>query len=215
MKHRTAMACALGLMTGVVAPAEAIDDVRLLALMRDKAILSVDGARRVLDAGQTCPEGLTLIEASTEKAVVEFDGRQETLHLGSVYMPGAGDPPPTVTLWADHDGFFFVDGTVNGRGVRFLIDTGADTVAFSAHDARAMGIEYEKGRPAMVRTASGVARAWSVRLDRVEIGQIALYNVDASVVEGAYPDTPLLGMSVLRRLEMSRSGRRMDLIKSY
>jgi predicted aspartyl protease len=39
--------------------------------------------------------------------------------------------------------------------------------------------------------------------------------VDASVIEGAFPDVPLLGMSVLHRLEMSRHGRRMDLVQSH
>jgi aspartyl protease family protein len=215
MINRTLLAVVLSLLAVCLASAAELEHVRLLALMHGKAILSIEGARRVLKAGETSPEGLTLVDATTESAVIEINGRRETLHLGSVYMPGEGGGPPAVTLWADRDGFFFVNGAVNGRGVRFLVDTGADTVAFSSRDADSVRLDYRRGDPALVRTASGVARAWAVKLDRLEIGEIVLYNVDASVIEGAFPDVPLLGMSVLHRLEMSRHGRRMDLVQSH
>ena len=57
--------------------------VRVLALFPDKAMLEIDGQRRVLAAGKAGPGGVRLISASPREAVVEIDGRRETLQLGS------------------------------------------------------------------------------------------------------------------------------------
>jgi aspartyl protease family protein len=49
----------------------------------------------------------------------------------------------------------------------------------------------------------------------VKIGEIVQRNVEAVVLEGAQPSTPLLGMSFLNAMEMRRDGNRMELIKKY
>ena len=40
------------------------------------------------------------------------------------------------------NGHFYVDGTVNGQSVRFLIDTGATSVALTADDASRIGLQF-------------------------------------------------------------------------
>ena len=203
----------------LAAPASpAADGIALYALFKDKAILTIDGARRVLKAGETSPEGVKLISTDTdlEQAVVEAGGRRETLKLGVVVSRLEGSAPPAVTLWADGSGFFFANGSINGSGVTFLVDTGANTVALSGMLAQRLGLEYKKkGLQGMATTASGHVRSYIVKLDTVKIGEIVLHNVDAAVLEGSHPSTPLLGMSVLNSLEMRRDGNKMDLIKKY
>jgi aspartyl protease family protein len=49
----------------------------------------------------------------------------------------------------------------------------------------------------------------------VQIGGIALTNVDAVVHDGNSPEIVLIGMSVLNRLEMKRESGLMTLIKRY
>src|SRR3990172_5730293 len=66
------------------APASAVERITLLALSRDQAILQIDGVRRVLRKGQLSPEGVKLVEADTEKAMIEIDGRLEELKYGVV-----------------------------------------------------------------------------------------------------------------------------------
>ena len=46
---------------------------------------------------------------------------------------------------------------------------------------------------------------------KVDLGPITLYNVDATVVDGAYPREALLGMSFLGRLDMKREGEQLEL----
>lgn len=197
-------------------PGRAAEDISLHALFEDKAILVIDGERRVLSTGEASPEGVRLLATDTaaEEARIEVDGRRETVRLGVV--TGSFEPAerPSVTLWAGTGGHFHADGAINGRPVRFLVDTGATLIALSGADAQRLGIEYLRdGRPGYANTAGGVVRAYAVTLNRVGVGPISLYNVPASVVEGSHPREILLGMSFLGRLDMRREGMKLELIR--
>ena len=71
------------------------------------------------------------------------------------------------------------------------------------------------GQPTAVNTASGVKRAWAVKIDKVKVGDITLRNVDGMVVDGPGPGGVLLGMSFLGQLEMSQDGEAMKLKKKF
>jgi len=194
----------------------AAESVSLYALFQNKAIVVIDGSRRVLAGGETSPEGVKLIEVNTvaETALIEIAGRRETLRLGSVFSAPGAVQPASVTLWADGTGFFHAEGNINGTPVTFLVDTGANTVAMNTALARRIGLDYERhGRPGVGTTASGRVRMYSMTLDRVSIGNIAQRNVNAAVIDSYEPAVPLLGMSFLGSLEMKRDGARMDLIQ--
>lgn len=196
--------------------AGAVDRLEVLALTKDRAILNIDGNRRVLKSGATSPEGVTLERADSNEAVVVYDGRRETLQVRMVTsMISATDETesvkPTVTLWADPSGFFFADGRINDRVIRFLIDTGANTVAMSEETARSIGLDLSDGRPGKVQTASGVANILGVQLDSVSVGPITVRDVTAGVIPGEFPQVPLLGMSFLNQLDMVRTGNRLEL----
>jgi len=197
----------------------AVDTLTVLALFKDKVLLHVDGERRMLEAGETSPEGIRLISADSDGAVAVIDGRRETLELGMVTsFPGASDDvsptwdgPETLTLWAEDDGFFYARGSINGSRVRFLVDTGANTIALSRPLAERIGIPYREGRQGVAKTASGVTPMYLVTLKEVSIGGITLRDVQAGVLLGSQPDVPLLGMSFLGELDMVRSGNRLEL----
>jgi aryl-phospho-beta-D-glucosidase BglC (GH1 family) len=53
-----------------------------------------------------------------------------------------------------------------------------------------------------LETASSIIDAWMVNLQSVELGGIRVENVRATVAEGDYPSTILLGMSFLQHVEM-------------
>jgi aspartyl protease family protein len=195
--------------------ADAVEKITLLALFKDKAIFQIDGARRVLQNGQVSPEGVKLISANTEEATVEIAGKREVLKLGVVTASFSATGQPSVTLWADGNGFFHAEGSINNIPVKFLVDTGANTIAINSELARRIGIDYTKGQAGMATTASGYTRIYGVVLNAVKIGEIVLHNVNAGVIEGRQPETPLLGMSFLGGLEMRRDGNRMELIKRY
>ena len=119
-----------------------------------------------------------------------------------------------VTLIADARGHFVTTGSINGATVTFLVDTGATMVSMGITDARRIGLNYLAGERGMSRTANGAARVYRVKLDSVKVGDISLSNVDALVHEADMPWV-LLGMSFLNRLEMTRQGDDLTLVKRY
>ena len=204
---------------GLIAPrsVQAADTVSIYALFNDKAILLVDGSRRVLKAGEQSPEGVRLISASTatDEAVIEVEGKRSVLKLGVVISAFTASARASTTLWASSNGFFHAEGSINGVPLTFLVDTGANTIAMNAATAQRVGIDYKKGQSGIAKTASGFIKMYGLTLKSVKIGDIELHNIEAGVIEGPQPDTPLLGMSFLGRLEMRRDGDKMELIKKY
>lgn len=192
-------------------------DISLFALFKDKAILHVDGARRVLAVGTESPEGVKLVSTDTqaEEAVVELQGKRETLRLGVVISAFQSAARESVALFADASGFFHAQGWINGASVTFLVDTGANTIAMNSATARRAGIDYTKGRAGTARTASGYTPMYAIKIDTVKVGEIVLRNVEAGVIDGPQPETPLLGMSFLNALEMKRDGNKMELTRRY
>jgi aspartyl protease family protein len=209
--QRLAFAVLFALIAG---SASAAQSVSLHALFKDKAIFVIDGTRRVLTTGQSSPEGVRLIATDTaaEQAEIEIGGRRETVKLGMVMSGFQPANRATVVLWPGGGGQYRTEGMINGQSVRFLVDTGATTIALSGDEATRLGIDFRKrGRVGYASTASGVVRAYSLTLDKVELGAIALYNVEAGVIEGSFPSEVLLGMSFLGRLNMKREGEQLEL----
>lgn len=98
------------------------------------------------------------------------------------------------------DGHFWAEAKVDGRAIRFLVDTGATAVSLSKADAQRLGIDVAGLDYAYdVVTADGRTRAASVKLGSVSIAGAKVANVDALVIESGL-DTSLLGMSYLGRL---------------
>ena len=192
-------------------------DVNVVGLFSGKALVEIDRtAPKLLNVGQSVG-GVKLLSADSAQAVFDIEGKRVALRMGQSVSGGA---PKTgargsITLTADGAGHFVTDGSINGAPTRFLVDTGATTIALSSAEAQRMGIRYLKGQPTMVGTANGAARAFRLKLDSVKIGEITLYQVDANVVEGSSPTIVLLGMSFLNRMQMKREGSTMVLTQQY
>jgi len=191
-------------------------DVALIGVICDKAaVLAIGGGEpKTVKVGQKW-SGVTVISVERGQATVEIDGKPRVLMIGQHYRSApAASVRQTVTLAADPRGHFFTDGAVNGNPVRFLVDTGATTVALPASEAVRLGIDYRKGKRAYSNTAGGVVPIYVVTLDTVRLGPIELTGVEASVVERGL-DTALLGMSFLNRVEMKRDGHLMTLTRRF
>jgi aspartyl protease family protein len=197
-------------------------NVQVIALTSGKATVVIDGGKpRTLAVGQSSPGGVRLISATVESAVLEFDGQQHTLRLGTSYRtsPASSEPSAngsSVVIAADSKGHFLVTGIINNAAsVRFLVDTGATMVSISADDAKRAGINYLAGQRGMTQTASGIAPVYRVKLNTVKLGDITLHNVDAAVhVSGRLPIS-LLGMSFLNRMEIKRDAAALTLTRRY
>ncbi len=195
----------------------AVEQVVVLGLFKDKAVVRIDGHQRLLVVGKASPEGVRLISADSRGAVLEVNGQRARYTLDS--SVSADFPRPkqaTVQIWPDSGGTYVTDGSINGTPVRFIVDTGANMMAMSAPEAARLGIDYQsQGAAATVRTASGVVSARRVTLDLVKVGDIELRNVAAVVLPGSQPPHVLLGMSFLQRLSIENRGRAMILKQLY
>ncbi|HWW24835.1 MAG TPA: TIGR02281 family clan AA aspartic protease, partial [Caulobacter sp.] len=112
------------------------------------------------------------------------------------------------------DGHFWAEAKVDGRAVRFLIDTGATAVALSQTDAKRLGIDTKAlDYSYKVMTASGQTRAASVKLASVSVSGAQVRDVEALVVEKGL-ETSLLGMSYLGRLSSFQATPRALVLRS-
>ena len=197
--------------------AHAAPDVRVVGLFSGRAVVLIDGRQHVLRVGQSGPEGVRLLAADSESALLEIDGREIEARLdGRVTARKRTAEVQEVQVWRNSAGMYTTVGSINGLTVAFLVDTGASKVALNADEARRLGIDFRvSGTPTAVGTASGVARAWAVTLNSVKVGSLELHNVDAVVLEGSAPQHTLLGMTYLGRLEIDNDGRLMTLRKKY
>ena len=190
-------------------------DVAVVGLFPSKAAIVVNGAApRTVSIGQRLTEGVVLVAVTNETATLEIDGVQRILRMGQHFAASRASDAHKVVLAAGSGGHFIADGTINGGATRFLVDTGATSIAISASDAKRLGINYLNAPRVGVQTANGNAIAYQVRLDTVAIGGIAMSNVDAMVLERGL-SMPLLGMSFLSRTNMLREGETLTLIKRY
>jgi aspartyl protease family protein len=107
----------------------------------------------------------------------------------------------SVVVRPGRNGHFEVDGRVDGRFMKFMVDTGATVIALSETDAAMLGIHpSQREFSALVKTANGTVRAAPTRLSMVEIQDLVVRDVDAVVLPDTALSDNLLGLSFLARL---------------
>jgi aspartyl protease family protein len=193
----------------------AVEKIEVEGLFSNKAVLMVDGNRHILAVGEISPEGIKVISADSHGAILEVDGVEKRFGLGNtVSTTFAERKSQQETIFMNSAGMYLTFGSINGRSVRFLVDTGASAIAMNAQQAKQLGIRYDKiGVPAGVSTASGFENAYRIRLKSVSVGKITQTNVEALVIEGNHPGPILLGMTFLGQLNVEHTGNAMTLMQ--
>ncbi len=191
-------------------------DIVVLGLFKNKAIVQIDGKQRTLKKGKASPEGVILISADSETAILEINGKQKEFKLGRHIGSGYKQKKQAEAKIMPVNGMYSITGFINGRSVKFLVDTGATWIAMNVHQARSLGINFRYiGKRSYVSTANGVVPIYRITLDKVRVGEIELTNVAAGVLEGNSPTEVLLGNSFLNRVEMQRQGQVMLLKQKF
>ena len=214
-KTAATLVMAAGLALAAALARGAPPNIEVEALFTDAAVLRIDGERKMLRVGQSF-RGVTLVAAYSKTATLELDGEPMVLGLsrriGTNYQAATEQ---VVRIRRDAMLQYQTAAMINGYSVQALVDTGANVVALNSIQARAIGIDYRAGIPARVETASGSVEAWVVNLASVSVGGIRVDNVQASVVEGEFPGTVLLGMSFLKHVKLQEGNGILSLSRAW
>ena len=105
-----------------------------------------------------------------------------------------------IVLQRNRQGHYLFNGRINNQEVTFLVDTGATTTSIPAHMADRLGLA--RGLKFGVQTANGNSYAYSTVIDRLQLGEIEFEQVKASLNPGLQGQEILLGMNVLKHLEL-------------
>ncbi len=96
------------------------------------------------------------------------------------------------------DGHFWVEAELNGKPVRFLIDSGATMTTIDRETALRTGVQVSPRRDHFVRTGNGIIRVSSGRADELQVGGIVRRDVRLQIADN--DDLNVLGMNYLSSL---------------
>ncbi len=210
----SALLLVLGVGTTFLALAAA--PVEVVGLFKDRAVIRTAQGDSMIRVGEISDSGVTLVSADAHGALVRYQGEEYRLALSNrVGSKFRRVERSQISISPDALGQYRIRGAINNRFVNFLVDTGASVVALSAREADALGLDYLNGTKGSVQTAQGVAKSYFVMLDEVVVGGITAHNVQAAVIEGAYPVEILLGMSFLRQVALNEQGGVLTLTAKY
>lgn len=122
----------------------------------------------------------------------------------------SADQPRETVLEREDNGHFFTVADVNGEPIKFVVDTGATTVALTMDDARRAGVKFDPGQFEVVGSgASGAVRGQEVTLNDVVLDGKRVSGIHGLVLDGL--SISLLGQNYLRRYDMSINGDKMTI----
>ncbi len=212
MKRPALLALALA------AGATCAQTVTLQGVLGGKALIMVDGsAPKAVAPGETHKE-VKVVSVSGDQATIDVAGQRQVLRVGeapaSVGGSGPGGRGSRIVMTVGTGGHYVAQGSINSRPARFMVDTGATSVAIGVAEAERMGIDYRRGVPGFGGTANGVVQIWRVKLASVRIGDVEVFDVDGAVLNASMPYV-LLGNSFLNRFQMTRDNQMLVLERRY
>jgi aspartyl protease family protein len=186
-------------------------------LGNQQALLVIGGQLHTVAVGSTA-QGVRLLSLSAGQAEVAIGNAHRVLVLGAgpVNLAAGADKTAangaSIVLSANGDGHFITNGSINGKAVTFMVDTGATLVSIGQSEADRLGLNYRSGATGFANTANGRIPVRAVTLDVVRVGEVEVANV-AAIVMPSQMGQVLLGNSFLSRFQMKRDNDIMRLEK--
>lgn len=100
------------------------------------------------------------------------------------------------------NGHYFVDGSVNGKALTFVVDTGASGVVLPRQLAMAAGV-YCRNQ-IMMQTVGGASSGCASIVSRLDFGPFRIRDVPVMIAPNL--TQPLLGMNVLQQFRIEQDG---------
>jgi len=99
------------------------------------------------------------------------------------------------------DGLFYATLNVEGKPIRFLVDTGASMTILSSNDAAKLGKRNLKADAVALRTVGGSTQMMRTRLDHIHLAGHDMRAVEVAVVNSGLP-VSLLGQDLLAKMDL-------------
>ena len=103
------------------------------------------------------------------------------------------------------NGHYFMDGTINGKALTFVIDTGASVVSLPREMAMRAQIYCRDN--ILMQTANGAASACTAMIPKLEFGPFRIENAPAVIAPNL--SQPLFGMNVLSHFKIEQENGEM------
>jgi aspartyl protease family protein len=107
-----------------------------------------------------------------------------------------------IELRLQDDGHYWITVDINGKPVRFMVDSGATMTAINATTAKEAGVEAN-GYPIILSTANGRVAAKRATVQSLVVGPHKIENHPV-VVSESFGDVNLLGMNFLNDMQSWR-----------
>lgn len=188
--------------------------VSFSGMLGDKALLIIDGQARGVAVGATVL-GVKLVRIDGTQAQVESNGVVTSLRLGGAAKVAGSDITgggTRIVIPVGPGGHYGGTASINGHPIRYIVDTGATSIAMGAEVASALGLDYKPSTEGAAMTANGPVAMRRLTLDKVSIGDVTIFNVDCIVVPQAMP-VVLLGNSFLSHFQMHNDSNSLVLEK--
>lgn len=119
--------------------------------------------------------------------------------IGQLFPHSGVEAGEKIIFSKANDGHFYVQLKLNGKPIKFLIDTGASNLTLNKKAAEKIGINIDDlAFTIKSYTANGVTHGAKVRLNSVQMGQFLAHNIPAMVNQGNL-HISLLGMDFLKQ----------------
>ena len=166
------------------------------------------------DSPQAHPYGKWMVIAAWISVigllVIVFDGVLENQYNPNQHINYAtARAGTTITLDQNRQGHYVLSGQINRVPVTFLLDTGATSVSIPARVAQKINLPIGQQYP--VQTANGSVFVTDTLLDSLTLGPIELQNIRANINPGMQSDKILLGMNVLKDLELLQQNNQLTI----
>jgi aspartyl protease family protein len=132
----------------------------------------------------------------------EFIGIWERVKADISGTAGQSISGEAIELRRQDDGHYWIMVDINGKPVRFMVDSGATMTAINATTARDAGIEAD-GYPIILSTANGRVAAKRANVQSLVLGPHRIENHPV-VVSESFGDINLLGMNFLNSMQSWR-----------